>query len=387
MFKGKNILVIGDAWQYIEFYLIEKLHLNIILFQEFGKEENDKPKLYKELYYLDFSNKTKYLNLAKKLHEIYNFSCVVSYNDKGTIIACEISNLLGLPCNSSFAVNLVDNKGELRRFLKNNSLSNIEYFVVKKGEKFTRKDIFPCVAKPIDGLGSINVKLIKNYDDLQKYLRDAKSDTILEEYLDGPEVSVETISFEGKHSILQITDKFTENFIEIGHAMPSQFSSNYELRQLILDFLDLINEENGPCHIEVKMTKKGPKIVEAHTRPGGDFIVLLLAEIFGVDVLCLPIQYFITNQIPSFSINNKGAGCVLYFNSNPGKIISIEGYEEVNKDPRVINYEINIKPGDVVKKFDSSFTRSGCIVVKGENVQDALKYGKTLLDKIKITVR
>ena len=100
---------------------------------------------------------------------------------------------------------------------------------------------------------------------------------IVEEYMRGPEVSVETLAVNGKVTIVQITDKITTgqpHFVELGHSQPSSLS--YEIQQQIRDITVAANEaigiKDGPSHTEIIVTEKGPKIVELGARLGGDCI-------------------------------------------------------------------------------------------------------------------
>ena len=60
---------------------------------------------------------------------------------------------------------------------------------------------------------------------------------IIEEFIGGVEVSVETISWKGKHYILSITDKVTTNapfFVELEHHQPSNLT--IEIQNRIKEF-------------------------------------------------------------------------------------------------------------------------------------------------------
>jgi biotin carboxylase len=101
---------------------------------------------------------------------------------------------------------------------------------------------------------------------------------IIEEFVPGSEISVESISWEGKHYVLAITDKGTtgEPFIvECEHHQPTHLSTEIQLKvktitQQVLAALDV---KYGASHSEFKITDKGEiYVIEVGARMGGDFI-------------------------------------------------------------------------------------------------------------------
>ena len=107
-----------------------------------------------------------------------------------------------------------------------------------------------------------NLQYIYNYS--KQFSRSKK--VIVEEYMVGPEVSVETFSLDGKVRVIAITDKVTTgepHFVEIGHSIQS--SLDLKIKEEIKEIAKTIKAmgvDIGPTHIEMKITDNGPKIVE-----------------------------------------------------------------------------------------------------------------------------
>ena len=100
---------------------------------------------------------------------------------------------------------------------------------------------------------------------------------IIEEFVERREISVESISFEGKHYILQITDKVTTGapfFVELEHHQPSSLSEDIQnkVRKIVNHALDSLHIQYGACHSESKITEGGIFVIEIGARMGGDFI-------------------------------------------------------------------------------------------------------------------
>lgn len=141
----------------------------------------------------------------------------------------------------------------------------------------------PLIVKPTDRSGSLGITKVERLEDLHDAVETAlqcsfKQEAIVEEYIEGREISVEFISYQGKHYPLQITDKETTgapHFVELAHHQPSSLSD--EMFNMIYDItrnaLNALGITDGASHSEYKITKGGRVVVmEIGARMGGDFI-------------------------------------------------------------------------------------------------------------------
>ena len=141
----------------------------------------------------------------------------------------------------------------------------------------------PVIVKPTDRSGSLGVQKVEKAEDLEPAIANAKAlsmsgQVIVEEYIEGREISVETISCKGVHYALQITDKVTTeapHFVELAHHQPSNLPEEMQQRihAITAKALDALGLTNGASHAEYKITKEGRVVVmEIGGRMGGDFI-------------------------------------------------------------------------------------------------------------------
>lgn len=142
---------------------------------------------------------------------------------------------------------------------------------------------FPMITKPSDRSGSLGVTKInmpsEHYPAMELAMsKSFKHEAMVEEFIEGREISVEFISYKGAHYPLQITDKVTTeapHFVELEHHQPStlpdeMFAKIYDITKTALDALGLTN---GASHAEYKITNEGRiAIMEIGGRMGGDFI-------------------------------------------------------------------------------------------------------------------
>lgn len=150
--------------------------------------------------------------------------------------------------------------------------------------------LFPLVVKPSAEGGKRGVMACQDEGELREaldYARQAAvlSDTVLlEEMLTGPEYSVETLSFHGRHHLVQITEKDSSgppHFVELGHHQPAALAPEMweRVRQAVTELLDALGFQEGPCHTEVKVIGSEVYLIELNARPGGDHITYPLTEL------------------------------------------------------------------------------------------------------------
>lgn len=141
----------------------------------------------------------------------------------------------------------------------------------------------PLIVKPADRSGSLGVQKVTKWEELEPAVKEAQrvalgGEALIEEFIEGREISVEMISCEGVHYALQITDKTTTeapHFVELAHHQPSSLPAEMQERifGITRKALDALGLTSGASHSEYRITKEGRVVVmEIGGRMGGDFI-------------------------------------------------------------------------------------------------------------------
>lgn len=274
-----KIAILGANYQYLSFYKQAKaLGYEII---SFGREEDDHvcANLADKFYNISFTEKEKILNICKQ----EGVRGVTSFLIESALpYVYYISRGLGIPCNSRECESLTENKYTMRERMKEKNISIPAYMVVHS--VVDKHDIpFPVIVKPADSGGSRGVTLVHDKEQLgiaiERALGWSPSKTVmLEQFIEGREFSVEVISFEGKHYVVQITDKVTTGppyFVELAHHQPANLTTKQwnDIKELTIKMLDALKVEYGASHTEIKMNDSGiPYVIEVGVRMGGDFI-------------------------------------------------------------------------------------------------------------------
>lgn len=157
---------------------------------------------------------------------------------------------------------------------------------------------WPVVVKPRALAGSIGVTLAGDPGQLSRAYDQAlaasfpgiraPAGAIVEEYLSGPEISVDCAVSDGAVRIVNVAHKrlgFAPYFEEVGHLVAPWRHEPWadEVRSVVTDAHTALGIRTGLTHTELRRTPTGPRVVEVNGRLGGDFIPLLGTLATGVD--------------------------------------------------------------------------------------------------------
>ena len=270
------------------------------------------------------------------------------------------------------------------RFYKLGSIE--EYREVE--EKFN----IPFVVKPADSSGSRGITRVEGTDDnAYSYAKSFSRNgiVVVEEYLSGPEVSVETMAIDGEVHVIQITDKITTgapHFVEIGHTQPSRLNSLDDIKKVTIAANKAIGIENGPSHTEIILTEKGPKIVELGARLGGDCITTHLVPLStGVNMVeaCIRIAL---GEKPDIKARMNFGSAIRYFIQHAGRIESVD-ISEAEKYPGVQKISVVHGVGEIITDIVDSGSRMGFVITQGRNAAEAAGLAENALSRINVVIK
>ena len=255
---------------------------------------------------------------------------------------------------------------------------------------------WPMILKPAASSGSRQIHKVLSADGVASALASIHGDfpgvdPIAEKFIEGPEVSVEAFSWNGRHMILGVTDKITTGvpyFVETGHNMPSALAPEKiaDIKALTLALLESIEHRDGPTHTEIIVSDDDPVIVESHTRAGGDRIFEMVELVYGVDMIKSTLQGLYCSD-PSASAKAPGGAAIRFLTLPEGTISAVAGVEEARASAGVVRCDVDLKLGTVIKPFRNSGERFGYVLATGASAQEAIDNVTAAMGKIVVTVQ
>lgn len=265
----------------------------------------------------------------------------------------------GIPCNSEWTEQISTDKYLMRKAMRDGGVDSPNFMLVT--DEMSIEDIessitgfaFPLICKPVDLSSSRGVFKIENRDGLKDALDYAlewskKKEVILEEFIDGPEYSGESIAYQGRYKLLAITEKHTTgapHFVETGHRQPAHLSEEMraKVEQTLYKAFAAMKIEYGAIHPEFRITRDGKiYFMEIATRMGGDCIGTDLTPLSsGYDFMGMVIN-ICQGKAPDFTKIREPKTAEIHYILTPS---DLEEYERVQKEePDTIWRASTIKP-------------------------------------------
>ena len=240
------------------------------------------------------------------------------------------------------------------------------------------------IAKVIKGMEK--EKFFKLYDIALNESRDKS--VLIEQFIEGPEFSIEIIVWNHEVHVLTVTDKKTTeapHFVELGHSQPSCFPEETVriIREAAVAGVKALEVNNCACHAEVKVQNGQAYLMEIGARLGGDFISTELTHLStGIDMVAAAIDCALGIKPCLEPKEEKHGACIRYFTPKPGKLVGISNLEVLD-DPRVYAKKIYHVVGDVINEVHSSLDRSGHVIVTEQTPQKSIELAERLVKEVK----
>ncbi|MBE6350015.1 MAG: ATP-grasp domain-containing protein [Spirochaetaceae bacterium] len=246
---------------------------------------------------------------------------------------------------------------------------------------------FTClVVKPVDNMGARGCRMVQVKEDLLDALQTAiqysrSGRAILEEYMDGPEFSLDSLVYDGKITITGFADRhifYPPYFIEMGHTMPTVLSED-EKNEVIRVFalgVKSLGLTCGAAKGDIKFTKKGVMIGEIAARLSGGYMsgwtypyssqINLTKEALRIALGMKP-----SVNLAGGTLEGKFVSAERAWVSIPGKIKNIIGYEKARALPYVKEVFPRNYIGDTVNFPLNNVEKCGNIITQSASYTEA----------------
>lgn len=257
------------------------------------------------------------------------------------------------------------------------------------------------VVKPVDSRGGRGVQRLNSGVDIALAYERAKNQSptsrvMVEEFLDGPQVSTESIMLDGKGYTpgfsdrnYEFLDRFAPWFIENGGDLPSHLPQHIQnaVCQTVEAAGRALGIDNGNIKGDIVINNGKPYVIELAARlSGGYFCTREIPLNTGVDFVGCVIRMALGEKLSPSDLSPKFHRPVVqrYLFPTPGRIKSIDGVEAARSLPGVEEIIVSMKPGDIVPETTSSGARAAMVLASGKTKADALSAARAAIDCIKV---
>lgn len=313
-----------------------------------------------------------FLDQVQKYQKKLKMQTILPGGELSVLLANQANRDLGLPGLHQNCWPTVKLKNEMRKVLDEAGLKNICYFVAQHFTEIPaiiEKVGFPCVIKPVNYAGSVAVSLASNPKELAKSLKTAlsledylcgyslKRAAIIEQYIEGPEFSIEGFVENGEAQIVSVTEKILgphPYFVERGHIVEAHLNQRVrdKIFQYVKKIITVMKINLGPFHMEIRLDQEEPILIEIAARLAGDHIIDLIHISKKIDLRKIMIQNYLNMPISVLQYSppkiKKTAGIIYFIRDGLRSYNSVHGIDALKKLEGLEEYHLDIAPHEPI---------------------------------------
>jgi biotin carboxylase len=306
-------------------------------------------------------------------------------------VAARIAERAGLPhpISPKTAV-LATNKLRQRERLAEAGVPQPRSWVVGSGDDPPQVE-GPVVVKAPDRQGQKGLTLVVDPAALEPAIETARGAArsglaLVEELVDGPEVTVVGFSIDGAFTALTVTDRLTAELpafgVALAHVWPSHLLDSYvgglspavAVAEAAVAALGI---ENGPSYTQLRIGPDGPQVIEVAARLGGGHDAELVQAVLGVDLNGLALDAALGNELVVPAREPRVGGAVTQF------LIAPAGVLERVEVPEDVEARIYREPGYIFTSLRRGADRAGAILVTADSREEAVARAKAEADRVR----
>lgn len=287
------------------------------------------------------------------------------------------------------AVAACRNKAKQRESLANAGLPVPRFCLIRSSESSGETAAgltYPVVVKPTEGSGSVGVKLCRNSEEMAAQVRFLMNRThnerglplppeaLIEEYLDGPEYSIEVFGMEA----VGITRKYLSpepDFVEVGHDFPASIplETGQAMKEAAIRGLSAVGLTWGPAHVELRLTAQGPVIIEINPRLAGGYIPELVRLSYGIDLIHNTVMGAVGRTPKLNATNSSYASIRFVIAQKAGALRAFKGIPEAVSLEGIADVALYRESGALVTSYGDFRDRLGHVISHHSSAEGAIQ--------------
>ena len=278
---------------------------------------------------------------------------------------------------------------------------------------------FPCVVKAPDRQGQRGLGLVRRREELDAALAEAAAESrggsvLVEEHIDGPEVTVNAFSFGGDMVPLTVTDRLTAEPPAFGVALAHVWPSKHDAAAAVdvaRAAVEAVGIRNGPSYTQLRLGPDGPVVMEVAARLGGGHDAELCHAALGIDLNGLAVAAALGSDptrgltpwglTPAMlaglrrgrasrgsdpvGVRPRGAA-VVFLVPPAGRLVAVGGVPEAEAGDGVDWVRLYRRPGHVFGELRRGADRAGAVLATGADRDEALTRARRAADAVRFRV-
>ncbi|MDH5680924.1 MAG: ATP-grasp domain-containing protein, partial [Spirochaetota bacterium] len=336
------------------------------------------------------------VRVGRAFHEQIKLDGVFTVGTDASMTVAAVAGALNLPGIKFDNALAATNKLKMRQRFKEAGVPSPDYvgcWTIEETLKAYHALGGKVVIKPTSNMGARGVRRVFDEMDVEAAFQSAKKNSpsgevIVEEFMDGCELSIDALIFNNKIYIAGIADRTIKHepyFVETGHILPSEQSEDVieDAITVMKQGIRALGLDIGAAKGDIKITSEGAKVVELAARLSGGFMsAYTYPYATGVNLIENAIKISLGDEPGDLTPRHRGVSVEKAIISKPGIVKFIGGIEEAKKVDGVRNIFLNVQEGDIVKSPTNNVEKSGHIIVAADSRMDALQKVNEAMSKI-----
>ena len=340
------------------------------------------------------------VNIAKQFHRSCPLDGVMTVGTDASQTVAAVADALNLPGIPFEVAERATDKIKMRQVLKGRGVPIPDFrpiWTLEECQKAVQDMPLPLVIKPCDNMGARGVRKIERLDDLIPAFREAKEASIsgkliLEEFMEGPELSLDALVFDDTIHITGVADRIIERapyFVEVGHTLPSAVPEEQQARavEVFKQAISALGIDIGAAKGDIKIAPEGPKIIEIAARLSGGWMSAYTYPLAtGVNLYKAAIQVALGETPTDLKPKTSLVSAERSLFPLPGKILSIRGVEEARKIKGVKEIILMKEAGDMAEEPRSNMGKVGYVITVAKTREEAIRINDLARKTLKIEI-
>ncbi|HZU20770.1 MAG TPA: hypothetical protein VE982_06100 [Gaiellaceae bacterium] len=308
-------------------------------------------------------------------------------------VAARVAERAGLPHPVTPATAaLATNKLRQRERLAAAGVAQPRWWVIGNGDQPPRV-AGPVVVKAPDRQGQKGLTLVEDEAGLVPAIERARGASrsglaLVEERVDGPEVTAVGFSQGGVYWCLAITDRVVADppafGVALAHVWPSTVSDTLEVSDTVARALAAVGLSDGPSYTQLRIAPDGPRVIEVAARLGGGHDAELVEAATGVDLNGLALDAALGNGVvPPQPEPRVGGAVTRFLVAPPGVLQHVDVPDRLEGVERVRIYR---RRGYVLVPLRRGADRAGAVLVTGATRAEAVELAERAARAIRFHV-
>jgi biotin carboxylase len=346
---------------------------------------------------IDLKDKIQIESFARSLKEDGGLAGIMTAGTDFSASVAWTAEKLGLAGISHETALDASDKQRMRTRFREAGVPSPQFVILNQlpSRDFSLPFDFPVVVKPVDNMGSRGCRTVQSSSDVIPAVQDAlrfsrSGRAIVEEYMDGPEFSVDAIVFNGEITMCGLADRhifFPPYFIEMGHTMPTNIDekTQHAILEVFTQGVKALGIQNGAAKGDMKLTPRGPMIGEIAARLSGGYMSgWTYPYASGVEPTRGAIQVALGRKPDSLTPTKQWTSAERAFISIPGIVKSMSGVDKAKHMPNIKDVFLRIEEGSVVRFPENNVSKCGNIISAAPKREEAVSSAEAAAQNVLI---